>query len=316
MIDIGVNDGAKRIRKMEELEESIRSLHRAHPELEHISQEIAENAQGFIAALAYGGSRAEQTVFTEKQEILFQRRAKILAGLGLDLSVYEPKWDCPLCQDRGYVKPGEKCQCRKQIELMERLDHSGLAPLQAEQPFDHFSLQWYEDQPAYRRILEETLCFAEFIAEGKPAGNLVLYGPVGTGKTHLCSAVANYVLQSGKTVLYVKIGRLLDLIRQNKFEDFSQKDRAAETLDRLYRVDLLIIDDWGTESRTDFTQEQLLYLLDERMIHRLPWMVSTNLTPNELESHYEDRLSDRLLGMSKVLKFSGQSVRWMKKNMR
>jgi DNA replication protein DnaC len=193
-------------------------------------------------------------------------------------------------------------------------DRSGLAPGQAEQTFDLFSLHWYEDQAAYRRILEETLLFAERISAGRPEENLLFYGPVGTGKTHLCSAAANYVLQAGKTVVYLKIGKILDLIRQNKFEDFSQKDRGAEALNSIYRADLLIIDDLGTESRTDFTQEQLLYLLDERLVFGLPWMISTNLTPDELEAHYEDRLSDRLLGLSKIFKFTGQSIRWMKKN--
>jgi DNA replication protein DnaC len=282
--------------------------------LEHISQEIAANAGKFIALLAASGTQADREAVHREQERLFQRRLEVMRTHHLDMSIYEPKWDCPKCQDRGFVEPGEKCDCQKNAEFIDRWNNSGLAPQQAEQTFDMFSLHWYEEQGVYRRILEETLLFAEKVSAGKADENLLLYGPVGTGKTHLCSAVANYVLQAGKTVLYLKIGKILDLIRQSRFEEFSRMDKGMEVLDGIYRTDLLIIDDLGTESRTDFTQEQLLYLLDERLIRRLPWMISTNLTPDELEAHYEDRLSDRLLGLSKIFKFSGQSIRWMKKN--
>jgi DNA replication protein DnaC len=309
-----MESASKRARKIEEMERRVESLHRAHPELEYISQEIAGNARKLIQLLAASGSPEACEVIHGDQERLFQRRSETLGKYGLDMSVYEPKWDCPKCQDRGFIEPGEKCDCQKNIEWTDRWNNSGLAPGQAEQTFDLFSLHWYEDQASYRRILEETLLFAERVSSGERSENLLLYGPVGTGKTHLCSAVANYVLQAGKTVLYLKIGKILDLIRQTRFEDFSQRDKSMETLNRIYRVDLLIIDDLGVESQTDFTQEQLLYLLDERLIHRLPWMISTNLTPDELEAHYEDRLSDRLLGLSKIFKFSGQSIRWMRKN--
>jgi DNA replication protein DnaC len=305
---------SKRARKIEEMERHVEAVHRAHPELEYIAQEIAANAGKLIHLLAASGSREAREAIDREQERLFQRRLETLRKYGLDLSVYEPQWDCPKCQDRGFVEPGEKCDCQKNIEWAARWNNSGLAPGQAEQTFDLFSLYWYEDQAAYRRILEETLLFAEKVSSGGRPENLLLYGPVGTGKTHLCSAVANYVLQAGKTVLYLKIGKILDWIRQSRFEDFSRRDKSMEALNSLYQVDLLIIDDLGTESLTDFTQEQMLYLLDERVVHGLPWMISTNLTPDEMEEHYENRLSDRLLGLSKVFKFSGQSIRWMKKN--
>ena len=77
-------------------------------------------------------------------------------------------------------------------------------------------------------------------------------------------------------------------------------------------MDLLIIDDLGTEVSTDFVREQLFYLFDERISYCLPWVISTNLMPNEIGTIYEDRLSDRILGTSRVLKFSGTSVRQLK----
>ena len=137
-------------------------------------------------------------------------------------------------------------------------------------------------------------------------------GPVGTGKTHLCSAIANYVLQAGLDVVYLKIGTMLDLIRECKYNFEKNEKLSTEQLQNLYRVSLLIIDDLGTEVSTDFVREQLFYLFDERINYRLPWVISTNLSPNEIGTMYEDRLSDRIIGTSRVLKFTGTSIRQLK----
>lgn len=305
----------KRSRKIAEWENRIETLHNKYPRLGQISGLFSELALE-LALLDLGRAKLgmPREEILKAQEALQAEKQTIIREYGLPGNIYEVWWDCEKCRDTGFTNIGEKCSCLLQEELQERWQSSGLSPQQKAQTFSSFSLEWYKDKERYRNILQITLDFAENLASKCGQGkNLLLCGPVGTGKTHLCSAIANYVLQSGVNVVYLKISKLLDMIRENKYK--SDDDKYRENIRRLeaaYHVGLLIIDDLGTETLTDFAREQLFLILDERINHRLPWVISTNLLPNVIESHYGDRISDRLVCNSTILKFTGESVRQRK----
>ncbi|MDX9872513.1 MAG: ATP-binding protein [Clostridia bacterium] len=306
--------GLKRQQKIAEWENRIQLLHQKYPRLEEISRLYGKYA--LELAFTQLGS-AKMNLSSEEiiraQETLLAERKNILNQYKLPPNMYEIWWDCEKCQDTGFAAPGIKCACGQKEQYILHKNNSGLSPEQDRQTFDSFSLDWYADKAKYREILQSCLDFADKVSNNQAAENLFLYGPVGTGKTHLCSAIAHYVLQAGKSVVYLKTSRLLDLIRQIKYTEHSAGPSADRLLQNLYQVDLLIIDDLGIENSTDFVKEQLLLLLDERINHHLPWVISTNLTPNEAATLYEDRLSDRVLSTSNTLKFEGESVRRQKK---
>lgn len=308
------SSGVKRQKKIEEWDKRIQSLHQKYPRLEEISRLYGQySLELAMSELGAGKMGLHKDEIVKAIEVLIFEKKEILQKNKLPQNVYDIWWDCPLCQDTGFSEPGVKCKCKKQEQILAHFQDSGLSPEQERQTFANFSLDWYADKPRHREILNKCLDFVEKVSAGEMAENLFLYGPVGTGKTHLCSAVANFCLQAGKSVVYLKTGQLLDLIRQYKFGSFSEEIPQENKLKFLYRVNLLIIDDLGTENSSDFVKEQLLLLIDERINHQLPWVISTNLTPNEIGKIYEDRLSDRILGTSQILKFDGESVRRQKK---
>ncbi len=302
--------GLKRQKKIAEWEIRIRLLHEKYPRLREIdtlfSQFALELALLEMGKGKLGMSREE---LSKAQEALAWEKRKLLKEYNLPENIYEIWWDCPACQDTGYIELGKKCQCLLREEASRRWRASGLSPVQVNQTFANFSLEWYEDMEHYRTILEKALNFAEKISSRQPAGNLLLYGAVGTGKTHLCSAIANYALQAGVSVVYMKVGRLLDLLREHKFKLDKNDLYTGQGLESLYRVELLIMDDLGAENLTDFAREQLLLLLDERINHNLSWVISSNLSPNDIGAIYEDRISDRIMGTAEILKFTGESIR-------
>jgi len=303
----------KRQQRIAEWENRIMLLHKRFPRLEEISRLIARlSLELALVEMGDGKMGLSRQDIMKMQESLVLERKSIITENNLPENVYDIWWECDRCNDTGFLGPGVKCPCRIQAEIKERWQMSGLSPEQERQTFGTFSLEWYQDKERHRKILEKCVEFAEQVCARQPVENLFLYGPVGTGKTHLCSSIANYVLQAGINVIYIKISQLLDLIREYKFSR-DWDEQGQQKLKTLYRVDLLIIDDLGTETSTDFVREQLLLLLDERNNYRLPWVISTNLTPNEIGTMYEDRLSDRMLATSQILKFTGESVRRQKK---
>jgi DNA replication protein DnaC len=303
----------KRQKKIADWESRIEALHQKYPRLGEISRLFSRMSLDMVMLeMGQGKMGMTREELIQAQEALQAEKKQLLEKYHLPENIYDIWWDCPKCQDTGFSGIGEKCACLLQEEQQARRHDSGLTPEQQEQTFNSFSLQWYEDKTRYRAILQQCIEFAEKVCAGEKTDNLFLCGTIGTGKTHLCSAITNYVLQAGRSVVYLKIGALLDLIREYKY-NFEKDDAITpQHLRDLFQVDLLIIDDLGTEVSTDFVREQLFYLFDERINYRRPWVISTNLMPNEVGAIYEDRLSDRILGTSRILKFTGTSIRQLK----
>ncbi len=303
----------KRQRKLAEWEVRVETLHQKYPRLGEISRLFTQMSLE-IAMLGMGKGKMGMTQeeLLQAQEALQAEKNMLLQKNKLPENIYDVWWDCEKCQDTGFRGVGEKCSCLLQEEQEVRWQFSRLTPEQKEQTFNSFSLEWYEDKARYRTILQQCIEFAEKVCAGEKTENLFLCGSIGTGKTHLCSAIANYVLQAGLKVVYLKTGTILDMIREYKFNFEKSEILSPHEFKAFYQVGLLIIDDLGTEVSTDFVREQLFYLFDERINYRRPWIISTNLMPNEIGTMYEDRLSDRILGTSRILKFTGTSIRQLK----
>ena len=83
-----------------------------------------------------------------------------------------------------------------------------------------------------------------------------------------------------------------------------------------YSVDLLLIDDLGTEPLWEnITLEQIFALLEHRIQNGLHTVISTNYNLENLQSRYTRRIYSRLLDQrhSLVLQFQGQDVRLAKR---
>ena len=144
--------------------------------------------------------------------------------------------------------------------------------------------------------------FAKFKQESK---GLLLYGTVGTGKTYFAACIANALLDEGYSVLMTDFRRLTNQL-QGMFEG------KQEFIDSLNRYTLLIIDDLGAERKSEFMQEQVFNIIDSRYRSGLPFIVTTNLTAEELKKPQEvnfSRIYDRVLERCHPVKVEGESRR-------
>lgn len=136
----------------------------------------------------------------------------------------------------------------------------------------------------------------------QPAGrNLVLFGPVGAGKTHAAVAACRKAHFDGLSVEFWPLVELLDQLRPGG---------DPEMFDRLVDVDRLIIDDLGAERSTEWTDERLYAVINRRWLEELPTVATTNLTPAALEESLGARAFSRLVGSDAVaLQLSGPDRR-------
>jgi DNA replication protein DnaC len=123
-------------------------------------------------------------------------------------------------------------------------------------------------------------------------GWLLLQGPYGCGKTHLAAAIANFAVEIGVPTLFLTVPDLLDMLRFS----FDSEDTTFESrFNEIRNASLLILDDFGTQNATGWAQEKLFQIINYRYINKLPMVITTNLSLDDIEARFRSRLSDREL---------------------
>lgn len=144
--------------------------------------------------------------------------------------------------------------------------------------------------------------FPEFRSNGK---GLLMYGPVGTGKTYYAACIANALIDRDYSVLMTNFARLTNII-QGMFEG------KQDYIDSLNDYDLLIIDDLGAERKSEFMQEMVFNIIDSRYRSGLPFIITTNLTADEIKNAEEvafRRIYDRIMERCFPVEVTGTSRR-------
>ena len=137
-----------------------------------------------------------------------------------------------------------------------------------------------------------------------------MFGGTGLGKTHLSSALAKKVIEKGNDVFYTGA---IDLFSEFEFDRYKSKGRdGAALIDRYFDCDLLIIDDLGTEIINQFSVSTLYNLINDRLSRKKATVISTNLSKDEIQKKYTDRIWSRLFGEYHILFFVGTDVREQK----
>ena len=144
--------------------------------------------------------------------------------------------------------------------------------------------------------------FPEMKKRGK---GLLLYGPVGTGKTHAAACIANELINQGRPCLVTNFARITNTL-QGMF------DGKQRYLDDFNRLDLLVIDDLAAERDTSYMHEMIFNIIDSRYRSGKPLIVTSNLTQAELTaptSVDKERIYSRLLEMCVPVEVKGADRR-------
>lgn len=288
-----MNRDQLRQEKQQQCEARIAQMYEAIPELEQMDRTIGQKNVSMIRSGILHKNKAEQQALQQEIEALMQKRHQLLVQYGLDESIYKPQWNCPVCEDRGYKADGTLCACYQQERALELLERSGMSAAMQQYRFENFSANGFDDSADVQKKIQWCKQFAAQIVQGNCRDCLFLRGDVGRGKTHLSSAVANAVLDGGKTVIYKRAADLFDMIRQYKYNEST--DKWNEVFEQLVTCDLLVIDDLGAERTTDFVTEQLVLLLEERNYRNKPWIINSNLNLNQVQETYKSRVADRIM---------------------
>lgn len=138
----------------------------------------------------------------------------------------------------------------------------------------------YRDDTTRTPILKYMMNFMKEYEKGKKEKGLYLTGSFGSGKTYLVAALLNELAKKGYQCVVVYYPEFLRDLKASFKTDYDEKFNHAK------KTDLLLIDDIGAESVTNYSRDEVLSpILQYRMEQHLPTFFTSNLTLEELESH-------------------------------
>lgn len=319
----------KRETAIRDAENRKKELIKINPRLAEIEKEISINSIKISKEILTTDNKSSLLSSLKKQNAkLIKEKNNFIKELTQKNNYLYPQFDCKLCKDTGYIsKDGVStfCSCLKQRLYDLAYNKSNMGNLEREN-FSNFDLRIFSSSSNEEKynsnlspreniqiIREKAYSFIENF-EDPLEKNLVFTGNTGTGKTFLTNCIANEILKQGKTVLYQTAPVMFDELIAEKF---NKTDSSFSVFENILNVDLLIIDDLGTEKISDTKITDLFTIINTRLLnqnHKITkTIISSNLTIDELFQTYTNRIGSRLAGNYRFLRFFGNDLRFRTK---
>jgi DNA replication protein DnaC len=140
-------------------------------------------------------------------------------------------------------------------------------------------------------------------------GSLYVHGSVGTGKTYSICALAKLLFVNK---MKVRVRNIVEYLNEMK-KTFNSTDSEDSIKSMLSTEKTLILDDFGAEKPTEWTQEIIYRLVNIRYERVLHTIFISNLSLSELSKLYGDRVASRITemvgGKSGIIKITGKDRR-------
>ncbi|MDF2613259.1 MAG: family ATPase [Clostridia bacterium] len=290
------------------------------PQIEEIDKILNHSGIALVRSMLTSPHSTSVEEFQKNSDDLIFTKKMLLVEAGFPENYLDVLYDCPLCKDTGFIE-SKPCTCFKQGLITIAYEQSNLKNILQIENFNTFNLNYYSKEidtssnkspySTMERIHQICVGFIENFENEKQ--NLLFHGPTGLGKTFLCNCIAKELLDQNYTVLYLTAPQLFKLFDESRFHREDMVDEAKNILSTLFTVDLLVIDDLGTESASTFTGSDLFDVLNTRYLNQNATIISTNVAPNDWNKYYSERIVSRVFGNYTNLKFIGSDIRLLKK---
>jgi DNA replication protein DnaC len=221
---------------------------------------------------------------------------------------------CPSCEMEALAAQEAADAARKKlveaqsshVRLAQRLKRADIPPRFADRSFDMFRAETEEQ----RRALAIAEAYAEnFVEIRKKGQSMILFGKIGTGKTHLACAILNYAAHHcGAEARYLSFAKAIRSVKQTYAKGNAMTEQQA--LDALAVPDLLVLDEVGVQFGSEAEKIIGFEIVNTRYEAMKPTIIISNLTMPELRECLGDRVIDRLRESGgKAVEFAGDSQR-------
>lgn len=311
----------KQFENRHNLDLRIKEAYSRIPELKDIDDRIINMAMS-SAKVLLADSNNDKSIDNLKKsaESSKNERRLLLVEHGFPADYLELQYQCNDCKDTGYIT-NDKCHCFKQSIVNILYSQSNIKTAITKENFSTFSLDYYPDsfiddsvglspRENMEKIVASVMNFINNFDDCFE--NLIIYGNTGVGKTFLTNCIAKELLDRSKTVIYLTAFQLFDILEKNKFNKGDDNEEIQNKFDYILDCDLLIIDDLGTELTNAFINTQLYLCVNERYLREKSTIISTNLSLDNINDKYSERIFSRIISNYILLKIVGDDIRLSK----
>jgi DNA replication protein DnaC len=210
---------------------------------------------------------------------------------------HEPTWD-------GRELSSRMCCRWRGYERLRSLLGSGVPRSLVHASFENFRAANDEQKLA----LETCVDFVERFDPTSGRG-LLLVGPPGVGKSHLCVAILRALRDQHPllTSVFAEVPIFLDEVQSNIGKPSSEDRFDATHRARVCR--LLVLDDLSAERKTQYTRDVLAQIMRLRTGALRPMLVTTNAKPRQLNSYFGEATVSRVVQVSTEVFVGGKNLR-------
>lgn len=313
----------KRTTAIEKANKRKEEIYNKQPRLQEINDELNNLSFRTAREVLKTSNTSLLEELRQKKDILLKERNEILLKLKIDSSFFEPKFECEKCKDTGYITNDFNtvmCNCLKQrlfdikyntYNTYDIRNHSfknfstNLYSDKIDKEKYHFNISPRENMENIKKISQKFI--KNF--DNPDEKNLLFTGNTGLGKTFLSQCIANELLKLNRTVLYQTAPIMINSIIDYRMG----KKTSFDLLNNILNVDLLVIDDLGTEGMNSMKFSELFSVLNSRLLnqkdHITKTIISTNLSLKNLAEMYGERIISRLIGSYNICVFFGDDIR-------
>lgn len=227
-------------------------------------------------------------------------KCPICKGVGSVLYTVTDKWG----KEYDYAK---KCECVDNDLKECRLAFANIPEEFKDLTINSFKTDIYTYQQ-FEAVQAKKACknYVENFYEMKSIGKgLYLHSKTkGSGKTRMAVSIANALINHKNTsARFTTSIRIIEEITRTYYDDEADKNILRD----LQTIEVLIIDDIGTERQKPFVNEKFYSILNERLINKRVTIFTSNCAIEELE--IDERISNRIQAMAIPIKFPEESIR-------
>jgi DNA replication protein DnaC len=201
---------------------------------------------------------------------------------------------CPYCDGYGHIITAtdvQLCSCLRKRTYERNLKRANIPPRYKNKDLDTFKTEIDIQRLALRQVRR----FVQEFEGASECPGLFLYGAPGTGKTHLAIGALKELIARGFTGLFLNIVTLVDSLRKQSAGSIPTEEENR--LQLLEEVEILVLDDLGAGRLTDFIQERIYTLVDQRYSRNQCMIVTSNLGLRKLEEQVTYPVLSRVRGM-------------------